>query len=330
MTYHILLTIDVEDWFQVENLRPACPVTSWSSYELRVEKNTHRLLDLLDEASLQRSAFRDPQGPEQSRRAVSGQRSEDSDQFPGSSIKDPASRNKVHATFFVLGWIAERLPNLVREICARGHEIASHGYSHELCTKCSPDDLREDMIKSRRLLEDIIGEEVYGYRAPSFSINDQFLEIVEQAGYMYDSSFNSFSANNRYGKINLSVDSKKCIATRISDGFFEIPISNLKIAGCTLPWGGGGYFRLMPTTLFLAGIRRILESNGAYVFYVHPWELDSAQPRVKGISWFYKFRHYINLENTGVKLTALINAFQNCLSVSCGTYLKEKAGARTA
>ena len=186
MSYHFLLTIDVEDWFQVENFKEYIPFSSWSSYKLRVEKNTLRLLDLLDSVS----------------------------------FKFQVSSFKIRATFFILGWIAEKLPNLVREIQSRGHEIASHGYSHNLCIKESPERLRSDLLKSKKLLEDITGTQVYGYRAPSFSIDNNVLKIIEDSGYTYDSSFNSFGMHSRYGHIDLSSGKKTGIAYRISDTFY--------------------------------------------------------------------------------------------------------------
>ena len=136
----ILITIDVEDWFQVENFKQHIPFSSWDSRELRVEKNTHRLLDLFDSTALH-------------------------NQQPTTNNTHP---KKLCATFFVLGWLAERLPNLIREIHSRGHEVASHGYRHNLCNLESKEDLRKDLIKSKKLLEDIIGSPVVGYRAQVF------------------------------------------------------------------------------------------------------------------------------------------------------------------
>jgi polysaccharide deacetylase family protein (PEP-CTERM system associated) len=181
MNHYFLLTIDVEDWFQVENFKKYIPFSSWSSYELRVEKNTHRILDLLDSASFK---------------------------FQVSSLK-------ISATFFVLGWLAERLPHLVREIHSRGHEVASHGYCHNLCNEQSHEDLKADLCDSKSLLEDIIGNQVYGYRAPSFAINNDILKIIEDCGYLYDSSYNSFSMHGRYGQVSLSRNGTTGIAFRI-------------------------------------------------------------------------------------------------------------------
>ena len=191
----ILLTFDVEDWFQVENFKEYIPYSSWESKELRVEKNTIELLDLLDA------------GPRQ-----------------------------VKATFFVLGWIAERYPELILEIQKRGHEVASHGFDHHLCYNQTPEELREDLIKSKVLLEDLIGAEVAGYRAPSFSITDEAVRIVQDAGYRYDSSFNSYGAHGRYGSLTLPETEKQDLPLyALSPTFYEIPVSNLRVGKKSFP-----------------------------------------------------------------------------------------------
>jgi polysaccharide deacetylase family protein (PEP-CTERM system associated) len=160
-----LFTVDVEDWFQVENFKPYISVESWPRRELRVGDNTRRILDLLDDARV--------------------------------------ANGRPRATFFVLGWIAERLPDLVREIHGRGHEVASHGYDHVLCTEQDPAALDRDLIRSRERLEDLTGGSVVGYRAPSFSVSDEILRRIAAAGYRYDASYNSFEMNPRYGRVHL-------------------------------------------------------------------------------------------------------------------------------
>lgn len=284
MTKTIILTIDVEDWFQVENFKSHIPYESWNNREFRVEKNTNRILDLLDLVELKNTA-------------------------------------KPKATFFILGWLAERFPNLVTEILSRGHEVASHGQSHHLCSSLPKEKLIKDLSDSRKLLEDITGTKISGYRAPSFDINDDDLKIIEDCGYHYDSSFNSFSAHGRYGTIDLKPYTKKGIAYKISENFFEIPVSNLNIKGKTIPWGGGGYFRLTPSIIFQKGVKSILKNEDAYLFYTHPWEFDPAQPRVEEASTFFKFRHYVNLNKTQNKLLQLIDAFSNYNFISCNDYL---------
>ena len=309
----ILLTIDVEDWFQVENFRQYIPFSSWPDRELRVEKNTHRLLDLFDCVNMNRCSQLPSEYP--SSAATLGRRGPQSEQS--------ANNSKIDATFFVLGWIAERLPNLVREINNRGHEIASHGYSHKLCYKCSKEDLVKDIADSKKLLEDIIGDRVYGYRAPSFSVNDGALKDIERCGYLYDSSLNSFTLNKRYGKITFPEDGGKDIGIMISPGFYELPVSNLKIGARVLPWGGGGFFRLVPLPIFNIGVQHILARGGAYLMYLHPWEIDPAQPKLRGVSRVAKFRHYANITRTYSKLANMIENFSKCSFITCKQYLEE-------
>ncbi|BCA79483.1 XrtA system polysaccharide deacetylase [Desulfuromonas sp. AOP6] len=281
---YILFTVDVEDWFQVENFKGAIPSTCWPDCELRVERNTHQLLDLLD-------------------------------------ALDAGHDSTVRATFFVLGWIAERLPALVREIQQRGHEVASHGYGHALCHGQEKCDLAEDLCMSKKILEDIIGTPVFGYRAPSFSISPQVLETIRECGYLYDSSFNSFQFNSRYGHIPLTHSSREGLAYRMTDDFYEIPISNLELWGRQIPLGGGGYFRLVPFPLFHLGIRSLLQRDKGYMFYLHPWELDPGQPRVKDVSALFRFRHYVNLSRTKAKVQAFLNTCKSQQFVTCSEYL---------
>ena len=304
-TQYFLLTIDVEDWFQVENFKAWIPSDSWSARELRVEKNTHGILDLLDAIQLNKPA-------------------------PQSTIQNYPDSPK--ATFFVLGWIAARLPGLVREIHDRGHEVASHGYGHQLCTHMPVRRLKKDLGDSKKQLEDITGAPVDGYRAPSFSISTGILRVIRECGYGYDSSYNSFSLNPRYGAISLNGFKKYGIAWQIDDDFFELPVSNLdfnfsrkskfKMKNSKLPWGGGGYFRLMPLVVFRKGIRKILAKQNAYLFYLHPWELDPKQPRVTEAAPLYRFRHYANLSATAKKLARMIKAFARCRFISCSEYLR--------
>lgn len=293
----IMLTIDVEDWFQVENFKEYIPTRSWPSFELRVEKNTHKLLDLFDSFRI------------------------------SSSIQHPAS--SIHVTFFILGWIAERLPQLVQEIHTRGHEVASHGYNHELCNRSLSENLKEDLNRSKMLLEDIIGDRVFGYRAPSFSINNEILALIRNCGYHYDSSYNSFGMHDRYGRVDLSQYDKVGIAKRISQFanrkskiLYELPISNMVWGNHVIPWGGGGYFRLIPFPIFRLGIQSILKKEESYLFYCHPWEFDDGQPRVNEAAFFYKFRHYSNLAKMQSKLIRLIESFKDCAFVSCKQYLE--------
>jgi polysaccharide deacetylase family protein (PEP-CTERM system associated) len=329
MLRYFLITIDVEDWFQVENLRSWNPITSWGNRELRVERNVHRLLDIFDSVSLAPLFPKahpvnpvNPVGPSFSSAPCAVHRA------PSLSIR---------ATFFVLGWLAERLPHLVREIAARGHEVASHGLSHRMCQPLSDADLRDELTGSKRLLEDITGAEVAGFRAPNFSVDDRVLELIRECGYQYDSSYNSFSLHGRYGKITLNGQPRAGIAYELSDNFFELPVSNLSLSCLPtlgtlahlrhfcLPWSGGAYFRLMPLGVFQRGVRAILDRGGAYVFYMHPWEIDPEQPRVGRASPAARFKHYTNLEKTMDKLKGMLEGFADCRFMGCGEYIEDGA-----
>jgi polysaccharide deacetylase family protein (PEP-CTERM system associated) len=316
MSYSFLITIDVEDWFQVENFKSYIPFSSWDSLELRVEKNTHKLLDLFDSIDFK-------QNPKNTTNTTNPTNSTNSTN-QANPTNQYGCNKKVKCTFFILGWIAERLPNLVKEIHQRGHEVASHGYNHELCPKQSEKEFKRDLVTSKKLLEDTIGDQVLGYRAPSFSVNNDIIKLIEDCGYRFDSSYNSFDKHGRYGKLNLNGNGKNGVAYKISNDFFEIPISNLKlkINNSTLPLGGGGYFRLIPSFIFHLGVRSILKTNSAYVFYMHPWEVDPTQPKVNEASSIFKFRHYINLNKTESKLIKLIDQFQSSNFITCSQYLK--------
>jgi polysaccharide deacetylase family protein (PEP-CTERM system associated) len=283
----ILLTIDVEDWFQVENFKKYITFSAWKSHESRVESNTLRLLDFFDQCS--------------------------------ADLKI----NHIQVTFFVLGWIAERFPHLIREIRSRGHEVASHGYNHNLCTMSSEQELRKDLMDSKKLLEDVLGAPIFGYRAPSFSINENVLSILRECNYFYDSSYNNFEMNHRYGALPLPKPTLGN-AYQLSDRFFELPISNFRAWGkVVVPSGGGGYFRLFPGHFFKFLVRGVLREQNAYLFYMHPWEIDAEQPRVRAASMLSKFRHYLAINSTLPKLFDLISSFKNLKFVSCRQYLKK-------
>lgn len=286
-TNKIFITIDVEDWFQVENLRPWFPPHTWKQQELRVEKNTRRILDLLDSTDLN------------------------------------ANRTLPKATFFILGWVAEKKPELVREIHQRGHEVASHGYGHMMCNQLKLSDLRKDLADSKNLLENIIGSEVKGYRAPNFSVNDQVLKAIQAAGYKYDSSYNNFSKHGRYGKLSINGAKNHDFCIQYAQNFYELPISNLYFANQILPWGGGGYFRLMPFSIFKTGVKKILNKQGAYMFYLHPWEIDPEQPRIKESKSLSGWRHYLNIDKTYSRLTKLLSTFKESDFITCSQYIEK-------
>jgi polysaccharide deacetylase family protein (PEP-CTERM system associated) len=318
----ILLTFDVEDWFQVENFKQWIPFATWNSRELRVERNVHRLLDLLDKGCGVRSGDHDQEGACGSQKMAYDQKGPSCGRKAREgNLHDEESRNPIKATFFILAWIADRLPHVIKEIRSRGHEIASHGCNHDLPSKMSIAELKVDLMGSKSRLEDTIGEEVLGYRAPSFAIHDDALKAVAECGYFYDSSYNSFGLQGRYGRINVKAGGNKGIARRVSENFYELPISNVELGKKVFPLGGGAYFRLLPWAVFYHGIKRILKHQGAYVFYFHPWELDPDQPRMKEASPNFKLRHYSNLSKTHKKLQRLIRKFSHCDFVTCKEYL---------
>lgn len=211
------------------------------------------------------------------------------------------------ATFFTLGWIAERYPGIVHSITGAGHELASHGYSHMRALEQSESEFREDIGRAKQLLEDIGGVEVKGYRAPSFSIgtaNPWALECIGNAGYRYSSSIYPIR-HDHYGMPDAPRFS------HITRGqLIEIPITTVRVFNRNFPAGGGGYFRLLPYVVSRWCIRHVNQSDKQpAIFYFHPWELDPGQPRVSGISAKTKFRHYINLGRMESRLTRLLRDF---------------------
>jgi polysaccharide deacetylase family protein (PEP-CTERM system associated) len=261
------MSIDVEDWFQVQNLSGAISRDSWETQERRVEANTRRMLEIM-------------------------------------------ARTGAKSTCFTLGWVAERHPGLVREIVAAGHEIASHGFGHELVYDIGPDRFREDVRRAKAILEDIAGVAVHGYRAPNFSITDWAIDILAEEGYSYDSSSFPVVAHDRYGKLSVSGGGKAIYGLR--EGFNEVCVSSLRIAGQDIPWGGGGWFRLFPYRVFEAGVARVIAGGQPYVFYIHPWEIDAGQPRVRCAKRSYGWRHYMNLASCADRWERLLRSRRWC------------------
>jgi polysaccharide deacetylase family protein (PEP-CTERM system associated) len=260
------LSVDVEDYFQVQALASVYPRSGWERYESRVERNTQLILDLFSEAA-------------------------------------------VKGTFFTLGWIAERHPALVRRIAEDGHEVASHGFSHVRVDSQRPGEFREDVRKSRRILEDLTGAAVRGYRAATFSVGPRTpwaWRVLEEEGYAYSSSVYPV-ARDFYGV----PDAPRTAYT--PDGaarLVEIPISTVRLGNRNWPCGGGGYFRLLPYGLSKAAIGRVNAEGAPAVFYIHPWELDPGQPRPAGAPLKSRLRHYTNLAKTQDRLRRLTQDFR--------------------
>ena len=215
---------------------------------------------------------------------------------------------RVRATFFTLGWIAERDPALVKRIVAEGHELASHGYGHLRIHEQTEAEFTQDIRRAKALLEDIAGVEVKGYRAPSFSIGKHTLwafERIAQAGYRYSSSVYPVR-HDLYG-----MPEAPRFPYQPRADLLEIPVTTARVLGRNLPAGGGGYFRLLPYVVSRALIRRVNQADRRpAVFYFHPWEIDPGQPRVPGTNPKTRFRHYVNLRRTEPRLRRLLRDFR--------------------
>lgn len=219
-------------------------------------------------------------------------------------------RHRTLATFFVLGWVAEKYPHLVQEIQAQGHEIGSHGYWHRLIYEQSPDEFREDVRLAKTVLSQITGLEITAYRAPSFSITRQSLwalEILAAEGYGVDSSIFPVR-HDRYGIPNAPTHFHP-IETP-SGPLWECPPSVLTVGRFNLPIAGGGYFRLCPWSWTRRFLKRATNSEQPFLLYLHPWEFDPDQPRLGIGSRLTRFRHYVNLSKTESKLDRLLAEFQ--------------------
>lgn len=263
-----LITIDVEDWFQVENFSSYITHSQWDSMELRINKNIDLILELLN-------------------------------------------KNNTKATFFVLGWIAERLPELIKKISMENHEIACHGFNHSLTYNLKNEYLENDILTSKKLLESITGNEVIGYRAPSFTITKNLLEVLCKMNFQYDSSLFHSHINKNYGKLNDIKTPPKCMF-KIRTNLYEFPMSSYTAMGVNIPWSGGFMFRAVPFFIYKKGIEIISKQSDYFLFYIHPWEFDLYQPRVSKANFSQKFKHYYNIRNTFSKFEILLKSRKFC------------------
>ncbi|HVZ91806.1 MAG TPA: XrtA system polysaccharide deacetylase [Rhizomicrobium sp.] len=224
------------------------------------------------------------------------------------AVLDACAEAGARGTFFTLGWIAERHKRLIRRIVDEGHELASHGYAHIRVDSQTPEEFRADVRKTRTILEDVGGAPVRGYRAATFSMNPRTpwaWSILKEEGYAYSSSI--------YPAARYDFDGAQRGPYRPPslDGFWEFPIASLRLAGRNWPCGGGGYFRLLPYALSRRAIADInRRENRPAIFYIHPWELDPGQPRVRGVGAKNSFRHYVNLSRTAPRLRKLLGDFR--------------------
>ncbi|MEM9386301.1 MAG: XrtA system polysaccharide deacetylase [Pseudomonadota bacterium] len=219
------------------------------------------------------------------------------------------ARHDVRSTFFTLGWIAQRCPQMVRRIVEQGHELASHGYEHVRVTEQDPMDFRQDVMRTKGILEDLSGTSVCGYRAPSYSIgaaNLWALDVLEETGHRYSSSIYPIK-HDLYG---MPEAPRTAFRTRTQGGLLEFPVSAVDLAGRRVPCGGGGFFRLFPyrfSRYLIARFNRTFRQPS--IFYFHPWEVDVDQPRIGGASAKSRFRHYLNLERMAPRLERLADDF---------------------
>jgi len=224
-------------------------------------------------------------------------------------VLDLFSRSGAKGTFFILGWIAERYPQIVKEIDRRGHEIGCHSYHHKLVYEMSIEDFKEDTAKAKAILENVIGKEVCGYRAPSYSITKKSfwaMEVLRETGFLFDSSIFPI-VHDRYGYPEFS--RFPTVVETASGKILEIPMSTFRVWDKNIPVGGGGYLRLFPVSLTEWAIRKMNEEEKeAAIVYFHPWEIDSNQPRING-SRLSRFRHYVNIERTEERIEHLLKTF---------------------
>lgn len=224
-------------------------------------------------------------------------------------LLDLFDKKGIKVTHFVLGWVAERFPDLVREIDGRGHEVACHGYSHQLVYEQTPDVFRKETHKSKKILEDILGKPILGYRAASYSITKKSLwalDILHEAGFKYDSSIFPVH-HDRYGIPDAQTLPHR-LQTPKGNYIVEFPLTTSDIFGFKLPAAGGGYFRLYPYVFSKYLLAKVERANKPFVFYLHPWEIDDKQPRVKA-SLLSMFRHYNNLHKCESRLERLLEDF---------------------
>ena len=265
----IALTVDVEDYFQVEAFSKVVDRLDWEKYPSRVEGNMDRLLAIFENF-------------------------------------------EAKGTFFVLGWVARRFPGLVKRISAGGHEIGSHGDNHRMATTMTPREFRDDVKDSKKILEDIVGTPILGYRAPTFSILEQTswtYEILLQEGYRYSTSVFPIR-HDRYGWPQFGVVPRE-MASDGDSRIWEIPLSVARIGSANIPFGGGGYLRAYPIAVTKALFRWIGKRGQNGIIYIHPWEIDSNQPKIKA-PLINRLRHRQGIRGMEQKIREILKTFNVC------------------
>lgn len=260
------LSVDVEDYFMVENFASRISFNDWDRYTLRLEQSVPKLLNCFN-------------------------------------------AHKVKATFFTLGWVAEKLPQLIRQIASEGHEIACHGYSHRPVAALGKKTFTEELKKAKQILEDISGYPVTGFRAATYSVSPLtpwVWDTLIEKGFQYDSSYRPFLHKRWPG---MPVNEIKKIRSESGKEIVEFPISVKKYCGLYLPVFGGGYFRLFPLSCVERGIKKMNALGQAANIYLHPWEVDPDQPVIPS-GWVNRFRHRVLLNKTLCKLDSLLGRFE--------------------
>jgi polysaccharide deacetylase family protein (PEP-CTERM system associated) len=272
-------SVDFEDWYQCLEV---VPLSRWGEFESRIERNAHRMFDILDDC-------------------------------------------EIKATFFVLGFVAENYPHLIKEIANRGHHIGTHGYSHRQVYKINPDEFDEEIKRAVGLVSDLTGQQIYGFRAPIFSIIEQSLwalDILLKHGLRYDSSIYPVW-NYRYG----IVSNRRYIhelPTPARSKIVEIPIASARYLGRNFPVGGGAYLRILPYLITRMGLKSINREGQPFVFYIHPWEIDPDHPRAD-VPFRISATHYFNLKSTEKRLRRLGRDFK---FASIETVFSDKLGLK--
>jgi len=260
------MTVDVEDYFQVQAFANHINRTDWDNLDCRVERNTDLILELFDAAG-------------------------------------------VKGTFFTLGWVAERYPGLTRRIVEQGHELASHGYAHIRADSQTNAEFRDDVRRTKQLLEDLGGSAVTGYRAATFSIGDSNLwafDVLAEEGYSYSSSIYPI----RHDYYGMPAAPRFAFRPLENRGAVELPMTTIRLCGRNLPCSGGGYFRLLPYAASRWQMRRVNRlDRQPGIFYFHPWEVDPDQPRQREIGFKTRFRHYTGLRHMQGRLRRLLHDF---------------------
>lgn len=224
------------------------------------------------------------------------------------ALLDILAETGAKSTFFVLGWVAERYPAIVRRIVEEGHELASHTHHHRNLNQLSRDEVARELVQAKDALEQVGGQPVRGLRAPNFSVSDDVLDVLAEAGYWYDSSYFGFAQHDRYGRISMHIDAAVPVA-EVRPGLLEIQMTRVPVGPLRVPWAGGAYFRLIPYPVFRRGVAERLRSTTWFTFYLHPWELDPEELPPPGMPRSLRLRAYLGRARVQRDLRRLLREF---------------------